>query len=101
MERADTLTKERLLTIRWNNLLALGLRIPALAPAFSAQCGPSTLMMSQPGPDHEWVKRASGEGAGVWLVEVGWVDGGVGVSGVGLAVFVAVVSSAEGGEVGC
>jgi len=29
-ERIDTMTKEKFLTVRWNNLLALGLGIPAL-----------------------------------------------------------------------
>ena len=76
----DTLTQERLPTVRWNNLLALGPRIPALATAFSAQCGPSTMMMSQPGPDDEWVKRASSEGAGV-LRDLGTSASSAGVMG--------------------
>ena len=29
-ERTDTMTKEKILTVRWNNLLALGLGLPAL-----------------------------------------------------------------------
>jgi len=29
-ERIDTMTKEKFLTVRWNNLLALGLGLPAL-----------------------------------------------------------------------
>jgi hypothetical protein len=29
-ERIDTMTKENFLTVRWNNLLALGLGLPAL-----------------------------------------------------------------------
>ena len=29
-ERRDIMTKEKLLTVRWNNLLTLGLGIPAL-----------------------------------------------------------------------
>jgi hypothetical protein len=40
----DTLTQERLLTVRWNNLLVPGLGIPALVTAFIAQRGPSTMM---------------------------------------------------------
>ena len=29
-ERIDTMTKEKFLTVRWNNILALGLGLPAL-----------------------------------------------------------------------
>jgi len=35
-ERRDTVTKERFLTVRWNNILTLGLGLPALAYAVVA-----------------------------------------------------------------
>ena len=33
-EKGDTMTKERFLTVRWNNILTVGLGIPTLIYAF-------------------------------------------------------------------
>jgi len=34
-EKGDTVTKERFLTVRWNNILTLGLGLPALIYAIA------------------------------------------------------------------